>query len=99
MAEPGELKELGFKATAKVAQGPACEDFLNAHAAYLAYCARYREHYDHVLLRDLMAPRRHYDALKRDRSGLDFDDLELLTRDLLARDEGLRAAYRSVSRT
>ncbi len=34
-----------------------------------------------------------YAKLKRDRSGLDFDDLELLARDLLRDDEGLRLHY------
>src|SRR5438552_7495234 len=35
-----------------------------------------------------------YAELKRARSGLDFDDLELMTRDLLRDDAGLRARYR-----
>ena len=78
MAEPAEIKKLGFKATAKALQGPACEAYIEAHAAYLAYCAHYREYIDHVLLRELMTLHDdHYAALKRDRSGLDFDDLEL----------------------
>ena len=34
-----------------------------------------------------------YERGKRDRSGLDFEDLELLARDLLAGDEGLREQY------
>ena len=34
-----------------------------------------------------------YDALKRDRSALDFDDLELRARDLLERREGVRRAW------
>jgi ATP-dependent helicase/nuclease subunit A len=36
-----------------------------------------------------------YERLKRARSGLDFEDLELITRDLLAGDPGLREAYAS----
>ena len=35
----------------------------------------------------------HYAARKRARSGLDFEDLELGARDLLAADDGLRARY------
>ncbi len=94
VADGPALKELGFKGAAKALKGAACEEFRAAHEAYLAYCVRHREYSDHVLLRDLI--RRHgrfYDALKRDRSGLDFDDLELFVRDLLGRDEGLRSAY------
>ena len=36
-----------------------------------------------------------YERAKRDRSGLDFEDLELVARDLLRGDEGLREAYSS----
>ncbi len=95
VAEPAEVKPLGFKATAKVLQGPACEAYIEAHAAYLAFCSHYREHNDHVLVRELMALHHgHYAQLKRDRSGLDFDDLELVARDLLRAHEGVRDQYR-----
>lgn len=93
-ADGKELERLTFGRNARVLQGPACEAFRDAHGAYLSYCLRHREHADHVLLRDLI--RRyggHYDALKRARSGLDFDDLELVARDLLSHEEGLRRAY------
>jgi len=94
VADGPELKELHFKGSAKALKGAACEEFRTAHEAYLAYAVRHREYSDHVLLRDLIQRHGHfYDALKRDRSGLDFDDLELLARDLLKRDEGLRSAY------
>ena len=36
-----------------------------------------------------------YERLKRERSGLDFEDLELIARDLLSEHEGLREAYSS----
>jgi ATP-dependent helicase/nuclease subunit A len=36
-----------------------------------------------------------YGSLKRDASGLDFEDLELMTRDLLAADDELRERYRA----
>ncbi len=95
MAEPAELGKLGFKATAKVLQGPACDAYLEAYEAYLAFCLHYREHNDHVLVRELMALHdEHYAELKRDRSGLDFDDLELVARDLLRAHEGVRDQYR-----
>ncbi len=94
LADGAELKELLFKAPAKALKGAACEQFRAAHEAYLALCVRHREYSDHVLLRDLIGRHGHfYDSLKRDRSGLDFDDLELLARNLLKRDEGLRSAY------
>ena len=94
VADAAELKDLCFKGTAKALKGAACEEFRTAHDAYLAYCVRHREYSDHVLLRDLIRRHGHfYDALKRDRSGLDFDDLELCAKDLLERDGGLRAAY------
>src|SRR4051794_36723650 len=43
----------------------------------------------------LVAFSERYAALKRRRSGLDFDDLELLTRDLLRDNPGLRDRYRA----
>jgi ATP-dependent exoDNAse (exonuclease V) beta subunit len=94
VADAPELKELLFKGTAKALKGAACDQFRTAHDAYLALCVRHREYADHVLLRDLIGRHGHfYDSLKRDRSGLDFDDLQLLARDLLNRDEGLRSVY------
>ena len=95
VADPAEIKKLGFKATAKVLQGPACEAYIERHAAYMAYCVHYREHNDHVLVRELMALYGgHYAAMKRDRSALDFDDLELVARDLLNAHDGVREQYR-----
>jgi ATP-dependent exoDNAse (exonuclease V) beta subunit len=92
--DAAELKELALKGNAKALKGVACDEFRTAHEAYLAYAVRHREYSDHVLLRDLIRRYGHfYDALKRDRSGLDFDDLELIARDLLKREEGLRSAY------
>ena len=58
-------------------------------------CAE-REHRDHALLRallELYGDR--YERLKRERSGLDFEDLELIARDLLA---GTRACARPTRR-
>jgi ATP-dependent helicase/nuclease subunit A len=54
------------------------------------------EYGHHSMLRvllDLYGER--YERLKRLRSGLDFEDLELIARDLLAGDEGLREQYTS----
>ena len=49
----------------------------------------------HDAARAARAVRRALRAAKRERSGLDFEDLELVARDLLARHEGLREAYSS----
>ncbi len=55
-----------------------------------------QEHRDHTMLRVLLELYdERYEAAKRERSGLDFEDLELVARDLLAGDEGLREAYAS----
>jgi ATP-dependent helicase/nuclease subunit A len=94
VAEAPAVVKLSFKGTAKALRGPACEAYGEAHEAYLAHCLRTREYLDHVLLRELLALHGgHYEALKRDRSALDFDDLELLARDLLRDEQGLREHY------
>jgi ATP-dependent exoDNAse (exonuclease V) beta subunit len=94
LAGHGEVKGLGSKGAAKALQGPAYAAYLEAHAAYAGLCLRHAEYLDHVLLRELIQLHgTRYARLKRDRSGLDFDDLELLARDLLRDDEGLRLHY------
>ena len=92
--EPDELDELAFKASAKALAGEACERYRGALDAYRASCVAHREYLDHVLLRDLIRLYgERYAAAKRERSGLDFDDLELIVADLLVRDEALRDHY------
>ncbi len=94
LAGHAEVKGLCPKGTAKALQGPAYAAYRDAHAAYAALCLRHAEYLDHVLLRELIELHGdRYAKLKRDRSGLDFDDLELLARDLLRDDEGLRLHY------
>ncbi len=94
VAEPADLEGAAFAASANALKGPACEQVRAAHAAYLDLCVRHREHSDHVLLRELMERYgRLYTEEKGKRSGLDFDDLELLARDLLAGDAAIRDAY------
>jgi ATP-dependent helicase/nuclease subunit A len=74
----------------------ACEEYREAFAAYSALEVAEREHRDHTMLRVLLELYgERYAAAKRERSGLDFEDLELVARDLLAGDEGLREAYSS----
>jgi ATP-dependent exoDNAse (exonuclease V) beta subunit len=94
VAEPDELDELWLGKGAKALLGEACERYRAAWESYRAYCVSHREYLDHVLLRELI--RLHgdrYAAVKRDRSGLDFDDLELIAVALLERDEALREHY------
>ncbi|HEX5910255.1 MAG TPA: UvrD-helicase domain-containing protein, partial [Thermoleophilaceae bacterium] len=93
--EPAELDKLKVGTGANVLKGPACDAYREAYDAYLAFCLHYREHNDHVLVRELMALHDgHYAELKRGRSGLDFDDLELVARDLLRAHPGIRDQYR-----
>jgi ATP-dependent exoDNAse (exonuclease V) beta subunit len=94
-AEPGDIKDLGLKpGNARALAGPACAAYAEAQAAYASLCNRRREQSDHILLRELVRSYgSRYADLKRDRSGLDFDDLELLARDLLKGDAAIRAHY------
>jgi ATP-dependent helicase/nuclease subunit A len=74
----------------------ACDEYRAAQAEHAALEVAEREHRDHTMLRALLELYdERYDAAKRERSGLDFEDLELVSRDLLAGDEGLREAYSS----
>jgi ATP-dependent helicase/nuclease subunit A len=95
VADPADFGDLVFRGAANALKGPACEAYREAHEAYRSFCAHHREYSDHVLVRELMALYDdHYARLKRDRSGLDFDDLELVARDLLRGQEGIREQYR-----
>src|SRR6185503_10966066 len=69
---------------AKVLCTDACDEYRDAHAAHTVFEVAEREHRDHSMLRallELYGDR--YAAAKRARSGLDFEDLELIARDLL----------------
>ena len=95
-AAPTAVDELGLGAgKAKVLNTPACDEYREALDAYRSLCVDAEHARSHALLRallELYGDR--YERLKRERSGLDFEDLELLARDLLARDEGLRDQLR-----
>jgi ATP-dependent exoDNAse (exonuclease V) beta subunit len=94
LAVPGDLDKLSFGGSAKALCTAACDEYREALAAYAQLCTAQREYRDHSLLRillDLYGER--YEAGKRARSALDFEDLELLARDLLAGDDGLRRQY------
>jgi ATP-dependent exoDNAse (exonuclease V) beta subunit len=75
----GELGAHRFSANAANALGgPACARYLEAHAALVAHCSAHAEYADHSRLRHLLeAYDVRYGELKRERSGVDFDDLEL----------------------
>ena len=68
---------------AKVLATDACEEYREAFAAHHAFEVAEREHRDHTMLRALLELYgERYERLER--SGLDFEDLELIARDLLS---------------
>jgi ATP-dependent helicase/nuclease subunit A len=94
LAEPSDVEGLSFAGRSKALCSSACDEYRDALAAYVALCTAQREYLDHTMLRvllDLYGER--YEDGKRRRSGLDFEDLELIARDLLAGDDGLRGQY------
>jgi ATP-dependent helicase/nuclease subunit A len=94
LAEPADLDKLSFAARSKALCSAVCEEYRDALAAYTALCTARREYLDHTMLRvliDLYGER--YEEGKRRRSGLDFEDLELIARDLLASHAALREQY------
>jgi ATP-dependent helicase/nuclease subunit A len=101
LAEPSDLEGLSFGGRSKALCSHACDEYRDAVAAYTALCTAQREYLDHTMLRvllDLYGER--YEAGKRRRSGLDFEDLELIARDLLyAGGNRVAAARPAPSRT
>lgn len=94
LADPGDLDRLALKGSANALSTPVCVEYRKALAAYAGLAAAHRQHLDHTLLRELLDRYgARYDALKRDRSALDFEDLELITRDLLVVDPAIRNRY------
>ena len=94
LPEPGDLEGLELKGRAQALSGPACSEYGAALAAYRSLCVAQGEFRHHTMLRvllDLYGER--HERLKRERSALDFEDLELIVRDLLAGDSGLREQY------
>jgi ATP-dependent exoDNAse (exonuclease V) beta subunit len=85
-----------IKGKAKALDSATCDEYREALAAHRTLEVAEREHRDHTMLRALLELYgERYDRAKRGRSALDFEDLELVARDLLAGDEGLREAYSS----
>jgi ATP-dependent helicase/nuclease subunit A len=97
----GELAEATVLAKLELPGGAAralatdaCAEYREALAAYAALCVAHEEARNRDLLRDLLdLYGGRYEDLKRRRSGLDFEDLELVARDLLRAEPGIRDAY------
>jgi ATP-dependent helicase/nuclease subunit A len=96
LAGPEDLDGLDLKGRSNALSGAACREYREALAAYRSLCLALREQRNHAMLRALLELYgERYERLKRGRSGLDFEDLELVTRDLLAGDDALREQYAS----
>ncbi len=92
--EATRLDQVKLKGRATALSSAACEEYREAFGALRSLALAQREARDHALLRGLLELYgARYERAKRGRSGLDFEDLELAARDLLAGDAGLREAY------
>src|SRR4051812_36594718 len=83
-----------MKRGAKALDSAACHEYREALEAWRRLCVAQASYRDRMLLRallDLYGER--YTAAKRARSGLDFEDLELIARDLLRDHTGIREQY------
>ena len=82
---PGDLDAAKLTGGARLLEDPACEDYRAAWEAYRGACADHHARDALILLDDLLDRfGREYDAAKAARAGVDFADLELRVRDLLA---------------
>lgn len=91
---PGWFDDLGFPRRGKAVTTEACEAYRDALAAYAA-AWRDRRAAELLPVFDalLQAYADAYRAAKRVRAAVDFDDLELLSRDLLRAHPAIRARY------
>jgi ATP-dependent exoDNAse (exonuclease V) beta subunit len=91
---PGVLARLSLPAANGVLAGPGCEDYRAALEVLRRACA---DHHGALASRwlDGLLDRygKAYAAAKRQRHVLDFDDLELMARDLLEGDEAVRRGW------
>jgi ATP-dependent helicase/nuclease subunit A len=94
---PGELESVrlpGGNGAALTTE--ACADYAEALAGFRALCAARAAGPVRDLLDGLLAGfATRYAQHKRDRSGIDFEDLELITRDLLLSSSEIRERYRT----
>ena len=91
---PSELDPGKVGGNAKALQEPACEEYKAVWAEVRQACADHHAR-GHVVLLDglLDAYGTAYAQAKRDRAAVDFEDLQLAVRDLLAGDDDLRARW------
>ncbi len=88
------LKKLAVGRGAGALKTDAFDEYRAALEALTALAAHQQELRDHALLRELLRSYgARYARLKRDRSGLDFDDLELLVNRLLRDDPVVRERW------
>jgi ATP-dependent exoDNAse (exonuclease V) beta subunit len=89
-----ELSALTLTANANALRTPACDAYRAALAAYTCACRDARAAAAVALLDELLGDYADaYAEAKRARAALDFDDLELHARDLLAAEPALRDSY------
>ena len=82
---PGELDAAKLATGAKLLEEATCEDYREVWEAYRGACADHHARAAIVLLDDLLDRfATAYDEAKAARAGVDFSDLELRVRDLLA---------------
>ena len=94
--EPGARLAAGAFAKGRTGalQGPAVEEYLRAHGAFAKACADRAARPALVLIDELLGRfAAAYAEAKRERAALDYDDLELLTRDLFAGSPAVAAGY------
>src|SRR4051794_12741236 len=97
LGDPAQFKEARVKrGNATALKDTVIDSLEEALDAWVAVCAGVRAYDDYVLMTKLLdLYGRRYARLKGDRSALDFDDLELLARDLLKAHPALRAGVRA----
>ena len=95
--DPEELDKLVVKRrNAKALNTPAFEELTEAHTAFATFCAASQAAAHNALLAELLELfDGRYGELKEARSALDFEDLELRARDLLASSPALCATVRA----
>ena len=90
---PGDLDAAKLTSGARLLEQPACDDYRAAWEDYRGACADHHARDALILLDDLLDRfGREYEAAKAARAGVDFADLELRVRDLLA-EPAARAAW------
>ena len=91
---PAALAAASMSSGTKVLDEPPCAAYRAAHARYSKACADHHAHPALVLIDSLLTEYSAlYAAAKTGRAAVDFEDLQLAVRDLLAGDEGLRARW------